>query len=270
VASRSRLAGQSLVHTLALLALWAPLGLGQTDVTMDLAWVRCRSSTNTTSATLNDVTAAQFDCSSPSSARSLISSFKLSNTAYNSFIGTTVQIDFITLAAPNLPDWWDVGTLFADPNNCRIGGMTRAAVGTHSACANPYGAVHQLGDNVFFMGVGGPGTYRFLSNHVPMSGAPPVSPGTGGYAGQHTQVTNSNAVDEMEGTILCAGCSTPACLMLIFMDVALDYGAGPQKFHTETVTFRSFVTWMGGTGTNCPGAVPTKSSTWGQVKALYR
>jgi hypothetical protein len=256
--------------TLALLALAAPMAMAQTDVTIDLGWVGCRSSSNTTSAALNDVTAAQFDCNNPGALRSLISSFKLSNTAYNVFLGTTVQLDFITGAAPNVPDWWDVGTLISDDGNCRVGGMVRQAVGTHSACANPYGSVSQVGAEAFVLGRLGPGTYRFVADHVPVGGNFQVNPGSGGYAGQHTQMTNANAIDELEGTIICAGCSTPACFVLNFMDVALDYGNGTQVFHAETATFQNYVAWMGGTGSNCPGAVPTKSSTWGQVKALYR
>lgn len=80
------------------------------------------------------------------------------------------------------------------------------------------------------------------------------------------------------GTGSCEGCSVPACI--VFNSVTLNTSDG-QFYWWSTVSGAvapgsNFVTWQGGgspstwRGTGCPRATPTKTSTWGSVKALYR
>jgi len=254
--------------TLALLALGSTVALADS---MDLGWVGCRSSANNTSATLNDVTAAQFVCNdqaNPNTAiRNLVASFKLTNPTYTTFSGATIQLDWITGGGATVPDWWDVANKFPDPNNCRNGGMARATVGTLSACANPYGGASQQGGEAFTTGLLGPGTYRIVADHVPVGGAPFVAAGTGGYAAMAIAVNALGSVDDLDPTIvLCPGCQTPVCFVLNYV----AFGVDGVLHESTTATFRNSVTWMGGTGANCPGATPTRNATWGQVKALYR
>jgi hypothetical protein len=70
------------------------------------------------------------------------------------------------------------------------------------------------------------------------------------------------------GTGSCAGCDVPVCIVLNsikvttsdFMDRFISNASAPGG---------NFVTWQGG-GPGCPGATPTRNSTWGSVKSLYR
>src|SRR5262245_57399621 len=122
-----------LLLTVALLALGSTLAFAQD--TIDLGWVGCRTSANNGSATLNDVTPAQFICYdqvAPNlAARSMVAAYKTGT--YTNFQGATIQLDFITGGAPIVPDWWDVGNKILDANNCRAGGMVRGTVGVHSS-----------------------------------------------------------------------------------------------------------------------------------------
>ncbi len=66
----------------------------------------------------------------------------------------------------------------------------------------------------------------------------------------------------------CVGCLDAACI--VFNSMQLFQPAGSPGGDPKITTF-DYVTWRGGTGTNlCPDATPTKKSTWGSVKALYR
>ncbi len=66
----------------------------------------------------------------------------------------------------------------------------------------------------------------------------------------------------------CAGCTDAACFVLNSMQLFQPAGSPGGD---PIITTYDYVTWRGGTGAGlCPDLVPTKKSTWGSVKALYR
>jgi hypothetical protein len=67
----------------------------------------------------------------------------------------------------------------------------------------------------------------------------------------------------------CAGCATPACLVLNSVEV-FGFTTGEDYFY-EAQDVRQIVTWQGGAigGGGC-ATVPTQNRTWGSIKAMYR
>jgi len=256
--------------TLVMLTVGGTAAFAQDNI--NLGWVGCRSAANDANAALNDVTAANFPCAANNSIRNLVAAVNTS-APYTNFQGASIQIDFITGGGATLPDWWDVGGKIADAGGCRAGGMARATIGTLSSCGNPYGVTgQQAGGEAFFLGANGPGTYRMVADHVVVGGNVFVAPGAGGYAAMAIAVNSLGTVDDLDGTVLCNGCSVPASFVLNHVDFAAD-GALRSFDSVANTGLRVCVGWMGGVGgggTTCPGATPSKNATWGQVKALYR
>lgn len=250
--------------TLALLALTATMASAQS---INLGWGACRSAANTANAAKNDVTAANFPCNINGVITPFVltASYKLAAQPAI-FDGTTIQLDLITGSAPGISDWWDVGNLIPDANNCRGGAFNVLASDAGGSCTSPYGA-NQQGGGAFTQGILGAGSLRFENDRVSVNGNPYPMAGTAGYIAQRVQVevfkTVFDEVSEVDG---CTGCTQPACIVLNRIDV----GADGVKQVLTTVDLRNYVTWYGGTGATCPGATPTRNATWGQVKALYR
>ena len=79
------------------------------------------------------------------------------------------------------------------------------------------------------------------------------------------------------GTGSCAGCAVPACLVLSSINLVRSAPAPSLRLSgPANLTDSDFVTWQGGgvpdVGgvTGCPAATPTRRTTWGAVRTLYR
>jgi len=75
-------------------------------------------------------------------------------------------------------------------------------------------------------------------------------------------------------TTACAGCLEPACLALTEVELVVPAAQQPPD-GKNLVTWpdqRQFVTWQGGAigGSGCPGEVPVRRTTWGELKSMYR
>jgi hypothetical protein len=78
-------------------------------------------------------------------------------------------------------------------------------------------------------------------------------------------ITNAKTV----GSPSCAGCTTPMHRVHLSQHHHLGQPTGIKL--TEPATPGSnYITWQGGGGNFCPAATPTRNSTWGAVKSLYR
>jgi hypothetical protein len=69
------------------------------------------------------------------------------------------------------------------------------------------------------------------------------------------------------GTGSCAGCSTPACIVLNSINVVAGIATHDLLSGGATGAGSDMATWQG-VGPSC-ALVPTKNATWGQVKAMY-
>jgi hypothetical protein len=83
------------------------------------------------------------------------------------------------------------------------------------------------------------------------------------------KVTFNNS--KSTGTGNCAGCQDGACI--VFNSIELDQNPGLGNTEISNPLNSQFVTWQSGGGNvtgGCPAATPTRNSTWGSVKSLYR
>jgi hypothetical protein len=89
----------------------------------------------------------------------------------------------------------------------------------------------------------------------------PVAGGTEAYI-EKISLRNSPAAT-------CAGCNTPACAVFLSEGLYLFAGGNVEiqggAAGTEWFTFNDSQN-----ATHCPAPTPTRSTTWGQVKSLYR
>lgn len=71
------------------------------------------------------------------------------------------------------------------------------------------------------------------------------------------------------GTTTCAGCSQQACLVANQVRLTKPATTPGGDVFIEGPALSQHVTFQGAQ-TTCPGATPSQTSTWGQVKSLYR
>jgi len=92
----------------------------------------------------------------------------------------------------------------------------------------------------------------------------PVAAGPGNeYFAFNLTISNTKST----GTGSCAGCTTAACL--VFNSVKIVAGTSTAAFiEGGNAAGTNIATWQG-TAANC-AAVPTRNTSWGAVKSLYR
>ena len=169
----------------------------------------------------------------------------------------------VALASATLPGWWQ----FYYAGSCR---RTSSSFVRHAG----------LGCPALFGNVDAEALFRYASlakptgwgrmdgaMRVPSNEATDLAPFQELGLGKFT-ITNAGTV----GTGSCAGCLTPACIVF---NLVRTYSPGYDEFiindfSAEHAPGSNYVTWQGGGGTNCPAATPSRSSTWGAVKSLYR
>jgi hypothetical protein len=174
------------------------------------------------------------------------------------FAGISAVVDFGFSTAT--PDYWKT-----DGANCNAGAMTIGNPTAAAPCATP---------NIFDVNFSGGGfaTDYPAANRLRLridwaTGAPTPPTITAGSLYPAFKIT----FDPDAGVNLaCAGCATPACLVLNMVEM---FGFNPaEDYKFEAADARQHVTWQGGAigGNGCPQDVPTQNRTWGSIKAMYR
>jgi len=182
------------------------------------------------------------------------------------FVGLWVEMNMRTESA-QLPDWWRLA-----PGECREGMLTFPAslngigTGATGVCPNPWlganlGGGYQWGSEDRGWG--------FLKLAFARDTETYLSKDQRYIAGVIT--LDPNLGDSGE----CAGCSTPACIAANQIELEQQPGQIPPQQDIYIVNApieRLFVTWQGGEigGSGCPLSVPTRRTTWGAIKAIYR
>jgi len=157
-----------------------------------------------------------------------------------------------------LSPWWT----FVAPGNCRLASHLAGNSTACASAASPWENASVVTSNIT-QGFNGPNRLRFRTV-VGMNPGIAVPDGSVEYF--CTTVILSNA--RSTGLGACAGCLDGACIVFNSSKMA-----GLQSEYTISGPIeRDFVTFQagGGLGGQCPGVTPTKSSTWGSVKSLYR
>ena len=170
----------------------------------------------------------------------------------------------VQLDAPTLNDFWGL-----EGGGCRAAALqTDVNVGSGNApfsCPEPWTAVGgTAGGAAFLPGVGGANRGRFTFQ-VAVPGQTQID---GVNVAPNWYIVALNLLKA--GTTTCAGCNVPACL--VANEIRLTKPAatpGGDRFLNNAASSQH-VTWQGGGSLQCPGATPTQSQTWGQVKSLYR
>jgi len=231
---------------------------------LNLAWNNCASEGGVPNRTST--------CLVNTGSNQMTGSF-VPNEDINGVTGIECVLDIIAGdGTSTIPDWWD---------------MT-AVTGCRNSSINANGTVNGANSvcNDWANGLAAGGLAAYTS-----SGVQGVSPGEGsvnpanaaahrriiiGFAvanGQNVLANNEyfafNCLinnQKTVGTGLCAGCSTPVCIVLNSINVVPGTNPG-HLIATGTTAGSNFATWQG-SGPNC-ALVPTKNVSWGTVKSLY-
>lgn len=231
---------------------------------LTLAWNNCLSEGGTANR--------DFACTSNTGTNVLVGSFQMSSI----FTGTTgieVVIDLVA-AGTTFPAWWEMFTA----GTCRQTSISHNAVvnAANAICLDWAGnagiatgiAAYQStlpAGQTWSIPAGVEPLHRRIKCGTAVNASSPVDlDNVTDYFAFNIAVNNLKTV----GTGACAGCSTPVCIVLNSINVVAG-STSNQRLTTGQAAGANFATWQGGTGADC-NSVPTKNSTWGQVKSLYR
>ncbi|MEO7868034.1 MAG: hypothetical protein ABIU54_10385 [Candidatus Eisenbacteria bacterium] len=200
-------------------------------------------------------------CSSNLGQVQLALSFR-PDTAVASVIGWNMVLDIATDADP-LPPWWQL-----QPGGCRQNQLfTVTPSGAEGQCLDRWSQTGaSLVQLVSYPRLGGDTRQvrLVLAVAVPTADAFDLSAGQ-----SYLAALLAVRLGLTQGTGACAGCTSPACIVFNSLEVIrLPKGSAPPLVLSSPEGIRgNQATW--GAATACT-SVPTRSRTWGQIKALYR
>jgi outer membrane protein assembly factor BamE (lipoprotein component of BamABCDE complex) len=208
-----------------------------------------------------------FACNTNAGTNAMVVGFQLGADQFG-VTGIEIVVDGAT-AGTALPDWWKLAAA-----TCRSGALSANPTASLSAvnCADwTGGAGIGTGIAAYQVGNYGPTSFRIKCGTAVNAGTP-SDLFAGDYFAQNIIFTNAKSV----GTGACAGCSTAACIMVSSINVVSGTALQNKLSGATNGTDANYVTWQGGAGVSstiasgCPAATPTKNTTWGSVKSLYR
>ena len=179
--------------------------------------------------------------------------------------GLEVVLDLAT-AGPSLPAWW--------MTSCRTPFALNSVIEATALNCYDWSSGGAIGGvSGYLVGLYSPSSARILAGFavpqpgIDLSAIPPV--GTE-YFAFNVVLSSSRS----SGAGLCAGCSTPACIMFNSLKVVAGLSTAAILTYPQHPA-SNVVTWQGGAGAVWPLSysceyTPTLKSTWGSVKALYR
>ena len=237
--------------TLVGLAMTALPGWAGTTDGLFLKWNECPLAASSAST-------LTFACNSDVGEELLVTAMTLGETV-DDVIAVEVVID-IQFASAAVPPWWQL-----EPAGCRDGALTpRSVPPQNPACTDFWnqnltpGLLYQIAPR------GNPSQARIVVSFALPSTTPPrqLVPGP-------TYYVASLAVRH-DRTSQCTGCLTNACLVLNSVRLGRVPGSpGQDPMIVQPGPLdANRATWQG-SGAACQ-SVPARSSTWGQLKTLYR
>ena len=196
-----------------------------------------------------------FACATNAGVNVLIGSFELGD-ALAQVSGQEFTVEVLTQSA-TLPAWW----AFKNPATCRQTSLSVNFVAPGGSCVDWANSQSAGGLGAYNIGYLAPNRARILGVvAVPQSALADLDPFVEYYS--FTLVINNV---KSVGSGACAGCSTPANILLSNMKVTTPVAANDRILSNPAHGFDSnLATWQGGF------PVATRRETWGAVKALYR
>jgi len=240
------------------LLLAATLALGATAANaagINFAWDQCLPEGGTTNRT--------FACNVTTGTNTMVGSFSPSADQPN-FVGIEAVVDLQTEGSA-LPDWWQ----FFNSGACRQTSLSTSFDFTSSPatqCVDPWQG----------LGAGGVAAYQTNATSPPnpypdpararvklaaaLADPSPLSANTE-YYGFQLRMNNLKST----GTGSCAGCTTPATLVLNEIKSAENTGSFERIFTPIT---NICITWNSST-VPC-ATLPAQNKSWGKIKSMYR
>ena len=233
---------------------------------INLAWNDCSSA---------GVVDKTFACTANTGTDFLFGSF-YTPTELTRFISIEAVIDAIS-STSTLPAWFNFKN--TAPAGCHSGGLSATGdFSTNTACDNTCWVTIPSGGPAF--------QYPFPTNSsqsvssqadslrherikvvlaMPAGTEGTVSPNIEYYAFR-VGISHTKTV----GTGACAGCLEPICLVLNQIRIVQPFGSPGGNIDVTTSAANRICTWQGGPGQPTCDLVPTRRTTWGQIKGLYR
>jgi len=248
--------------TLAALFLTSLLAADAHAAGLNLRWTDCLSDAGQANR--------NFLCNSNTGSDVLIGAFVLPAAA-NGVSGFVATLDLASAGA-TVPAWWQ----FFNAGACRqaSGIVTGVIPLTSTHCVDYAQGQETNALAQYNVGVPGANDAEFIvTSALPLPAVQDLVAGPE-YYGFTVVIRHEKTV----GFGACAGCTIPACLNLKSLQFTTTAGPFPFAFTVSgpTQPGSDIVTWQGGAGVPalpggaCAGATPTRNSTWGEVKAIYR
>lgn len=227
---------------------------------LNLAWTNCASEGG-----LANLSSA---CDSNAGSQVLVGSF-VPIYDMSGVTGVEIVVDILVGdGTSTIPAWWEIG----GPGDCRTGALTANEVvnAANTICNDWANGLASGGLAAYNSGSIStiPPQNQPAHRHMVMGFAVAAADSatllpTNEYFAFNARITNAKSL----GLGACAGCTTPACMVL--NSIHIVPGVNPGQFlGTGTSAASNFATWQG-TGPNCQ-LVPTRRSSWSAVKQLYR
>jgi hypothetical protein len=232
---------------------------------LSIAVITCASAAHASSMRLSwstcygdgQVLNQDFACTDNSTPHVLVASF-IPNMTSDTVNGNEIVIDIRT-ASEALPAWW----MIKNAGSCRMGSLTVSPtpVSPNSVCLDEFGgyAIAALGAYL----IAGPYAYRqariIAVIVVPVTELAHVDP-TQEYFSLAFIIDSAHST----GSDACSGCTVAAEIML--NSIKLTAGGADFDEFIGSSTGENYALWQGGVIPR----VPTRATTWGAIKALYR
>jgi len=202
-----------------------------------------------------------FACNTNTGAANILVGSYFPPAGLNAVNGNEMVLDLQTDQTALSP-WWTMGS-----GGCvgRTGTPTSNFdfTGGPSSCTD-YWAGNASGGVNYYAGFSGANRARIIAIcAIAENLAGPLDAATEYYSFK-ANISNARTV----GSPSCAGCTDKACIVLNSIKITQNTTETSNPTVTAQAT-ANFVTWRGGLTPDCQ-ATPTKKSTWGSVKALYR
>jgi len=200
-------------------------------------------------------------CASDIQEYPLFPSFSLPATM-DSVYSMELVVDFVVAGTEGdpMPPWWQMAP------GCRPNGWAADAAPSAS-CNDAWGGLGTGSFQGWILGTPGSST-----RHARLLVAVGTLPQDAVTLLGNASYTACRILLRLTNTTTCNdGCSTPACL--VFNSLLVRQLHSPTDVETlisgAELGVSDRAVWQGGTGADCQ-AVPTRRTTWGAVKALYR